>query len=316
MRQVNISECRAKDPHTCYYHGAYLRLEETMQRIQDKTANGQPVDPEDWNTYYSTRQRIEDAEAELEKRRWMKTEGEYLIQNDDTHTNLPPTTPIPTAQTNPQAANNEPEPEDAQNQEQHTAPQQDATKPTTRKSKPRTYKKTPSKRTKPHYKKNSKYTGNKKRRPERQALLNRPYNPEIDKIFPQQIVHLTNERGNPVTLIRSDKANFIPKGIMLAAPTNITPKDQQYLAACLKYQHTISTRTTKGTRPLEAEDIVVDHSSRSVYSKTRFSSKEQVLSFQDGLNNLILHGSQKRKDGTQKIKPLGKGHKVVVYYSV
>ena len=75
----NANECRAKDPRTCYYHGAIIEMNEAMERI---TAAGTKARAADFDAYYSARQRVETAEEELKKQQWMEESSEFRAPKD------------------------------------------------------------------------------------------------------------------------------------------------------------------------------------------------------------------------------------------
>lgn len=71
----NANACRAKDPRTCYYHGAIIEMEEAMARI---TSAGTKATPSDWDGYFNARKKVEGAEEELKKRQWMEEANEIV----------------------------------------------------------------------------------------------------------------------------------------------------------------------------------------------------------------------------------------------
>lgn len=65
----NANACRAKDPRTCYYHGAIIEMNEAMERI---TTAGKNARPADWDGYFVARQKVETAEEDLKKQQWLE----------------------------------------------------------------------------------------------------------------------------------------------------------------------------------------------------------------------------------------------------
>lgn len=65
----NANECRAKDPRTCYYHGAIIEMNAAMERI---TTAGKNAKPADWDGYFTARQKVETAEEDLKKQQWLE----------------------------------------------------------------------------------------------------------------------------------------------------------------------------------------------------------------------------------------------------
>lgn len=73
----NANACRAKDPRSCYYHGAIIEMNEAMDRI---TAAGKSAQPSDWDGYFNARQKVETAEEDLKKQQWLEESQEILPQ--------------------------------------------------------------------------------------------------------------------------------------------------------------------------------------------------------------------------------------------
>jgi hypothetical protein len=65
----NANECRAKDPRTCYYHGAIIEMNTAMERITTAGTNAKPAD---WDGYFTARQKVETAEEDLKKQQWLE----------------------------------------------------------------------------------------------------------------------------------------------------------------------------------------------------------------------------------------------------
>lgn len=65
----NANECRAKNPRTCYYHGAIIEMNEAMQSI---TTAGPDASPADWDNYFNARKKVETAEEDFQKQQWME----------------------------------------------------------------------------------------------------------------------------------------------------------------------------------------------------------------------------------------------------
>lgn len=65
----NANECRAKNPKTCYYHGAIIEMNEAMQSI---TTAGPDASPADWDNYFNARKKVETAEEDFQKQQWME----------------------------------------------------------------------------------------------------------------------------------------------------------------------------------------------------------------------------------------------------
>lgn len=65
----NANDCRAKDPRTCYYHGAIIEMNAAMERITTAGANAKPAD---WDGYFTARQKVETAEEDLKKQNWLE----------------------------------------------------------------------------------------------------------------------------------------------------------------------------------------------------------------------------------------------------
>lgn len=70
----NANECRAKNPRTCYYHGAIIEMNEAMERI---TSAGPNAKPADWDNYFNARTKVETAEEELQKQQWMEESQDF-----------------------------------------------------------------------------------------------------------------------------------------------------------------------------------------------------------------------------------------------
>lgn len=62
----DASECQAKDPRTCPYHGAVITMNEALARMQKKGPNDADLD-----TYFDARKKVESAEEEFRKHQWM-----------------------------------------------------------------------------------------------------------------------------------------------------------------------------------------------------------------------------------------------------
>ena len=65
----NANDCRAKDPRTCYYHGAIIEMNAAMERITTAGTNAKPAD---WDGYFTARQKVETAEEDLKKQQWLE----------------------------------------------------------------------------------------------------------------------------------------------------------------------------------------------------------------------------------------------------
>jgi len=62
----DASECQAKDPRTCPYHGAVITMNESLARMQKNGPNDADLD-----TYFDSRKKVEQAEEEFRKHQWM-----------------------------------------------------------------------------------------------------------------------------------------------------------------------------------------------------------------------------------------------------
>lgn len=75
----NANACRAKDPRTCYYHGAIIEMNEAMERI---TTAGKNARPADWDGYFTARQKVETAEEDLKKQQWLEESQDIRSPKD------------------------------------------------------------------------------------------------------------------------------------------------------------------------------------------------------------------------------------------
>jgi len=62
----DASECQAKDPRTCPYHGAVITMNEALASMQKNGTN-----PKDLDAYFDSRKNVELAEEEFRKHQWM-----------------------------------------------------------------------------------------------------------------------------------------------------------------------------------------------------------------------------------------------------
>lgn len=76
----NANACRAKDPRTCYYHGAIIEMNEAMERI---TTAGKNARPADWDGYFVARQKVETAEEDLKKQQWLEESQDIRSPKED-----------------------------------------------------------------------------------------------------------------------------------------------------------------------------------------------------------------------------------------
>lgn len=273
----NASECRAKEPRTCYYHGAIITMNEATERFR---ATG---DPEALDVYYKSRQRVEAAEEELRKQQWLREAD--AVPSGITATSTP-TAPQTTGSTS--AGSNRARPNTNNGRPTTQRGKAAGTQKRTRGSAPRQSAKKPF------------------------VPATKAYN---ESIFPQQVV-LPNEKNQQVTFTRHDKAAKAPSGVMLAASRALSREEQQHLAGLLRYQHTAATREKGKAKITPDEDIIVGHSSRSVYIKSQFDADgKQLPTFHDGLNKLMKEGSPRRQDGTQKYPPFTSDVEMAVYYT-
>jgi hypothetical protein len=275
----DASECRAKDPRTCYYHGAVITMNEAVARMEK---NGNP-DPADLDLYFSSRKQVELAEEEYKKRQWL----EELREGPTAEVITEPSSKAQVAKT---------EPAKKASDKKYPA-RKNYSKPAGAAPKTRRV----TQRNQPAAKK-----------PLVPATVNYDQN-----AFPIQANTLEDNEGNVVILTRHDKAVGTPKGIMLATSRLLTDDEKKHLVGLMQYQHTVSTREDNKAKTV-AEDDINYHSNtgRTVYMKTQFKADgSQVKNFHDGLNQLLKEGSAARKDGSQKYPPFAKGTQVVVYYN-
>jgi hypothetical protein len=136
-----------------------------------------------------------------------------------------------------------------------------------------------------------------------------------DGVFPPQI-RWKDEKGAPAVFTRHDKTSQLPKGLMLAANRELTAEEKTKLVDYIKYQHTISTRDGKELKTVAPNDVMVDHTGRSVYVRTQFADVEQVRGFHSTLSQIIGEGTTPRKDGTQKHEAFGDSNtKFALYFN-
>lgn len=257
----NANDCRAKDPRTCYYHGAIIEMNEAMERI---TSAGVNVKPADWDGYFNARQKVETAEDDLKKQQWME-EAQVL-----------------------------------------SAPKESPRGGSYRRSQP------PQKG-----KQGARPVPAEKRKEQgvrRQPIVETPvsYN---SNVFPPQI-KWKDEHNKPAIFTRHDKTSELPVGLMLASSRELTQDEKTQLVNFVKYQHTISTRTEEGLKTIKENDVVFNHTGRSVYVKTQFDDAEQLKGFHASLAQMIESGTVPRKDGTQKYAAFGdESAKFALYYN-
>lgn len=78
----NANDCRAKDPRTCYYHGAIIEMNEAMGNITSAGANAKPAD---WDGYFNARKKVETAEEDLKKQQWLEESQELRTPKTPTY---------------------------------------------------------------------------------------------------------------------------------------------------------------------------------------------------------------------------------------
>jgi hypothetical protein len=136
-----------------------------------------------------------------------------------------------------------------------------------------------------------------------------------DSVFPPQI-RWKDENSQPAIFTRHDKTSQLPKGLMLAASRELSQEEKAQLVNYVKYQHTISTRSGKDLKTIADNDVVFNHTGRSVYVRTQFEDAEQVKGFHDALSQMMSNGTAPRKDGTQKHEAFGdKNAEFALYYN-
>lgn len=256
------SVCRAKDPRTCYYHGAIIEMNAAMDRI---TSAGKRANPKDWDVYFGARKQMENAEEERKKHQWLQEADEV--------------NPISAA----------------------TA-----------------ISKTPVYRRGSGGAASQARAAQGKRGADRRPAATKPivaaqvsYD---DNAFPVQINYY-DEKKKQAVFTRHDKTSAMPKGLMLAASRELSAEEREQALGILKYQHTISTRTSDGVKKVDDGDLVAQHTSRSVYMRTQFDEAVQVEGFHGHLNELLMRGTDVRKDGTQKLPALPKDVTFALYYN-
>lgn len=250
----NANACRAKDPRTCYYHGAIIEMNEAMQRITSAGVNAKPAD---WDGYFNARQRVETAEEDLKKQQWLE-------ESQDIRS---PREPYKRGGFNKGGG------------------QRDAKASANGKGYPARRSQTDR--------------NTQQSQPVVPAKVN--YN---DGVFPPQI-KWKDEQGSPAIFTRHDKTSQLPKGLMLAANRELHENEKAQLVDYIRYQHTISTRNGKELKTVAPEDVVLNHTGRSVYVKTQFDNPEQVQGFYETLTRIISEGTTPRKDGSQKHEAFG-----------
>lgn len=277
----NASECRAKEPRTCYYHGAIITMNEATERFR---ATG---DPEALDVYYKSRQRVEAAEDDMRKQQWLR-------DADAVFEPVAAATPVATrTEDKPASQTRRTRPSDNNGRGNTSGPRNNASKG----------------------QKSTKRSANSSARSATKTPFVPAQKPYDERTFPQQ-VQLGNEKGEQVSFVRHDKATKIPTGIMFAASRPLSREEKVHLAGLLRYQHTVATRVNGKAKVTPDEDIIVEHSGRSVYIKSQFANDgKQLPEFHKGLNQLIKEGSPRRQDGSQKFTPFASDVEMAVYYT-
>lgn len=280
----NASECRAKEPRSCYYHGAIITMNEATERFR---ATG---DPEALDVYYKSRQRVEATEDDMRKQQWLR-DADAVFEPETSTTPVAPRTEDKTAvqsrRTRPSGNNGHPSGNGTRRSPSRGQKSNNSTKKSTN-SAAQSAAKIPF------------------------VAAEKPYD---ERTFPQQ-VPLGNEKGEQVSFVRHDKATKVPTGIMFAASRPLSREEKVHLAGLLRYQHTVATRVNGKAKVTPDEDIIVEHSGRSVYIKSQFTNDgKQLPEFHKGLNHLIKEGSPRRQDGSQKYAPFASDVQMAVYYT-
>lgn len=256
------SVCRAKDPRSCYYHGAIIEMNEAMDRI---TSAGKRANPKDWDVYFGARKQMENAEEERKKHQWLQEADEV---------NTPPASSAGRSPVYRRGSGGAATSQAKATQGKRGADRRPAA-------------------TKPIVEAKVSYDNN---------------------AFPPQINYY-DEKKKQAVFTRHDKTSAMPKGLMLAASRELSDDEREQALGILKYQHTISTRTSDGVKKVDEGDMVAQHTSRSVYMRTQFDESGQVEGFHSHLNELLMRGTDVRQDGTQKLPALPKDVTFALYYN-
>lgn len=267
----NANACRAKDPRTCYYHGAIMEMTEAMERI---TTAGPNAKPADWDGYFMARQKVETAEEDLKKQQWLEESSDLRTPKEPYRRN--------------------------QNGKGAAAPGGG------------TGFKSGANAVRGGTPNRGSYANRSAQRSQPVVAAKVNYD---DKVFPPQI-KWKDEHHEPAIFTRHDKTSQLPKGLMLAASRDLSQEEKAQLVNYVKYQHTISTRTGKELKAVAENDVVFNHTGRSVYVRTQFEDAEQVRGFHAALSQMMESGTTPRKDGTQKHEAFeDRGAQFALYYN-